>query len=108
MNFFVSLKSEKKKYPESVMSNVNQQANSLILIVRESIQIANNSPDLETKKARLDYAMKKVIDLIALANRYPFIDSKKISATYASIREVRSEIKSMEAIVKAFDRREVA
>jgi hypothetical protein len=108
MSLFVKLKSGKKKYSEAFMSSVNQQANSLIHIVRESIQIANASPDLETKKARLEFAMKKVIDLIALSNRFSFIDTKKISATYTSIREVRNEIKAMESVTKSFNRREVA
>ncbi|MBK7213187.1 MAG: hypothetical protein IPH88_07825 [Bacteroidales bacterium] len=108
MGLFINLKSNKKQYSEAFKSSVNQQANSLILIVRESLQIANASPVLETKKARLEFAMKKVIDLIALANRYPFIDSKRISSTYTAIREVRNEIKAMESDVKSFDRREVA
>jgi hypothetical protein len=108
MSLFGNSKSTRKKYSEAFMTSVNQQANSLIHIVRESLQIASASPDLETKKARLEFAMKKVIDLIQLSSRFSFIDTKRISSTYVTIREIRNEIKAMESVRKSFDRREVA
>jgi hypothetical protein len=108
MGLFFNIKSGKTKYSPAFKNSVDQQANSLIVIIRESVQIASASPNLEIKKTRLDFAMKKVIDLIALANRYPFIDSKKISATYNSIREVRNEIKMMESEGVSYRNLEVA
>ena len=93
---------------ESKKERVNKQSENLIEIVSESLQIAKISPNLEVKKARLDYAMKKVIDLIAHINRHPSIDSKKLSSIYVTIREVRNEIKSMESAINPFGKREVA
>ena len=40
--------------------------------------------------------MKKLVELIKLANEYSFLDFKKISGIYESIREVRNEIKELE------------
>jgi hypothetical protein len=108
MNLFSSLISVKKKDQESTKRSVNQQTEMLIEIINESIEIAKVSPNLEVKKARLDYAMKKVIDLIALVNRYPFIASKRLAPLYASIREVRNDIKSMESVMARFGNKEVA
>jgi hypothetical protein len=108
MGLFFNLTAGIKKESESKKGRVSKQSEMLIEIVNESIQIAKVSPNLEVKKARLEYAMKKVIDLIALINRHPSIDSKKLSSLYVSIREVRNEIKSMESTINPFGKREVA
>ena len=73
-----------------------QSAEALNTIVNESIELASSSSDLETKKSRLDYAMKKLVELIKLANEYSFLDFRKISSIYDSIREVRNEIREIE------------
>jgi hypothetical protein len=108
MGLFFNLTGGIKKESESKKSRVCKQSEMLIEIVNESIQIAKVSPNLEVKKARLEYAMKKVIDLIALINRHPSVDSQKLSSLYVSIREVRNEIKSMESTINPFGKREVA
>jgi hypothetical protein len=84
------------KYPKSFVTSITQSAETLYTIVNESIQLAMSAPDLDTKKSRLDYAMKKLVELIKLANEYSFLDFKKISSIYESIREVRNEIRQME------------
>lgn len=84
------------KYPKSFVNSITHSAETLYTVVNESVQLAMSASDLETKKSRLDYAMKKLVELIKLANEYPFLDFKKISSIYESIREVRNEIKEME------------
>lgn len=96
MGFFDNVFRGKGKYPNSVVKSVKQSAETLNTIVNESIQLASSSIDLETKKSRLDYAMKKLVELIKLANEYSFLDFRKISSIYESIREVRNEIREME------------
>jgi len=76
---------------------MTQAAEELNAIVAESVQLAAEASDLDIKKARLDYAMKKLLELIRLANEYSFIDFRKISGIYEQIREVRSGIRDMES-----------
>jgi hypothetical protein len=108
MGLFVNLKSMGRKESDSDKNSVNRKSELLIGIIRDSIETARISPDLEIKKTSLDIAMKQVIELLAMANRYPFIASKKLSSIYTSIREVRNEIKLMESLNIPFDKREVA
>lgn len=84
------------KYPKSFVKSITHSAETLYTVVNESIQLAMSASDLDTKKSRLDYAMKKLVELIKLANEYSFLDFKKISTIYESIREVRNEIKELE------------
>jgi hypothetical protein len=96
MGFFNNMFKGIKRYPESVKKRISHSAEDLTRIVNESITLASASSDIETKKTRLDYGMKKLVELIKLANEYPFLDFRKISTIYDSIREVRNEIKEME------------
>jgi hypothetical protein len=96
MGFLDSMFKGGGKYPKSFVKSITQSAEALYLVVSESIQLAGSSNDLETKKSRLDYAMKKLVELIKLANEYSFLDFRKISSIYDLIREVRNEIKEME------------
>lgn len=95
------------KYPKSFVNSITHSAETLYTIVNESIQLAMSAPDLDTKKSRLEYAMKKLVELIKLANEYSFLDFKKISSIYESIREVRNEIKQMELEHRALQDHEV-
>jgi hypothetical protein len=96
MGFIDNMFKGNGRYPKSVFKSVTQSADVLNTIVNESIQLASNATDLTTKKSRLDYAMKKLVELIKLANEYSFLDFRKISSIYDSIREVRNEIREME------------
>jgi hypothetical protein len=96
MGFFDNMFKGIKHYPDSVKKKISQSAEGLTRIVNESIALASAATNIETKKSRLDYAMKKLVELIKLANEYPFLDFRKISSIYDSIREVRNEIKEME------------
>jgi hypothetical protein len=96
MGFFDNMFKGMKRYPDSVKKRISHSAEALTRIVNESIALASTSSDVETKKSRLDYAMKKLVELIKLANEYPFLDFRKISTIYDSIRDVRNEIKEME------------
>ncbi|MBK7212181.1 MAG: hypothetical protein IPH88_02550 [Bacteroidales bacterium] len=87
-----------KHYPRSVVKSVTQSAEALYTIVNESIQLAGAAPDLDTKKKKLEFAMKKLVELIKLANEYSFLDFRKISTIYDSIREVRNEIRELELL----------
>jgi hypothetical protein len=108
MSLLVNLPGSKSKDPAVVKMTAKQQSEKLMAIINESIQIGLTSPDLETKKARLEYAMKKVIELISLINKYPVVESKKLSAIYNAIREVRTEIKALESKVIPLNKRDVA
>jgi hypothetical protein len=96
MGFFDNMFKGVKHYPDSVKKRISHSAEGLTRIVNESIALASTATNVETKKSSLDYAMKKLVELIKLANEYPFLDFRKISAIYDSIREVRNEIKEME------------
>jgi hypothetical protein len=96
MGFFDNMFKGIKRYPDSVKNRITNSADGLTRIVNESIALASASTNIETKKTRLDYAMKKLVELIKLANEYPFLDFRKISSIYDSIREVRNEIKELE------------
>jgi hypothetical protein len=96
MGFLDNMFKGVKHYPDSVKKRISRSAEGLTSIVNESIALASTATSIETKKSRLDYAMKKLVELIKLANEYPFLDFRKISAIYDSIREVRNEIKEME------------
>lgn len=96
MGFFDNMFKGIKHYPDSVKKKISQSAEGLTRIVNESIALASTETNIETKKSRLDYAMKKLVELIKLANEYPFLDFRKISSIYDSIREVRNEIKELE------------
>jgi hypothetical protein len=96
MGFFDNMFKGMKHYPDSVKKKISNSAEGLTRIVNESIALASAAPDIETKRSRLDYAMKKLVELIKLANEYSFLDFRKISSIYDSIREVRNEIKEME------------
>jgi hypothetical protein len=50
----------------------------------------------------------KIIELISLINKYPVVESKKLSAIYNAIREVRTEIKALESKVIPLNKRDVA
>jgi len=96
MGFFDNIFKGVKRYPDSVKKRISLSAEGLTRIVNESIALASAATSIENKKLRLDYAMKKLVELIKLANEYPFLDFRKISSIYDSIREVRNEIKEME------------
>ena len=68
MGLFDSMFKSGGKYPASFVRSIIQTAESLYIVVSESIQLASTSSDLEIKKSRLDYAMKKLVELIKLAN----------------------------------------
>lgn len=96
MGFLDNMFKGGSKYPKSFVNSITQSAESLYTVVTESIQLASTSNDLQIKKSRLNYAMKKLVELIKLANEYPFLDFRKISSIYDSIREIRNEIKDLE------------
>ena len=108
MGLLFNFKGIIRKESESSRSQVHKKSEVLITIIQESIEIAKVNPNLEIKKARLDFAMKKVIELISMANRHPYIESKKLGSIYASIREVRNDIKALESVMVPFSKREVA
>jgi hypothetical protein len=97
MGFLSNLFRGSSGYSKATIKSITRSADALNTEVTHSIRLAAAASDIETKKQKLDYAMKRLVELIKLANEYYFIDFRKISAIYESIRDVRNEIKNMEA-----------
>jgi len=96
MGFLSNLFRGSSGYSKATIKSITRSADALNTEVTHSIRLAAAASDIETKKQKLDYAMKRLVELIKLANEYYFIDFRKISAIYESIRDVRNEIKNME------------
>ncbi|NVO21705.1 MAG: hypothetical protein HXX13_18545 [Bacteroidetes bacterium] len=108
MGLFNNLFKSKRVDTQSRSVRVLKRADLLLEVIRESIEIAKVTPDVDDKKARLEYAMKHVIELIALSNRYPIVNLKSLSTYYASIREIRNEIKLIQTVGVPYNKLEVA
>jgi len=108
MSLFFKRKQETEKEPTSKRPQVAQYVNSLVDQVNVLLNEAQSSTNIETKKEKLSVAMKKVLDVLAISRKYSFIDTRKISATYTIIRDLRNEIKTLEAMPLRVERRDVA
>lgn len=108
MNLFFGRKKETQKHSTSNRAQVAQYVNSLVEQVNVLLDEAQTSTNIDLKKEKLSIAMKKVLDVLAIARKHSSIDTRKISATYIIIRDLRNEIKTMEATPLRVERRDVA
>ena len=79
---------QKITYSERDIETIRTQAQCITDIINESLQIANESKNIETKLSRLNVATQKLNELKELARDYPFI-------IITSLDEVELAIASM-------------
>ena len=88
LNSFFMPQEQKITYSERDIETIRTQAQRITDIINESLQIANESKNIETKLSRLNVATQNLNDLKELARDYPFI-------TITSLDEVELAIANM-------------
>ncbi len=88
LNSFFMPQEQKITYSERDIETIRTQAQCITDIINESLQIANESKNIETKLSRLNVATQKLNELKELARDYPFI-------IITSLDEVELAIASM-------------
>lgn len=66
-------------------------AQRFVDVINESLKIANESKNADTKISRLDVAKSRLVDLKCLTNEYPFIELGQLSEVEQSIAEIEHE-----------------
>lgn len=66
-------------------------AQRLVEVINESLQIASNSKNADTKISRLDVAKDRLADLKQLSQDYPFIKLKQLPQVEQSIADLDRE-----------------
>lgn len=70
---------------------ISDSAQRLVDIINESLKIANESKNADTKISRLDVAKKRLEELKKLSNEYPFIKLTQLSQVEQSIAGLERE-----------------
>jgi len=68
-----------------------EQATTFMHQVNESLQLANNSTNPETKVSRLEFARSKLTDLELFAQRHPFIKLQRLEGVQRTIAQLAEE-----------------
>lgn len=68
-----------------------EQATSLMEIINESLQLANNSTNPSTKVSRLELARAKLDSLVLIAAQHPFIKLQRLDAVRKTIALLAEE-----------------
>lgn len=89
--------------PRTAQLNVAQKttvstAQRLVEIINESLQIANESMNADTKISRLDLAKKKLVELKTLAKKHPYFKLDQLSDVEQSIKML--ELEFMQANIR--------
>lgn len=69
-------------------------AQRFVEIINESLQIAKQTKNIETKISRVRLARQKLNDLIEYVNKYPFIKIEKLHEVDLNIKEFEAEIEN--------------
>ncbi|TDY04201.1 hypothetical protein [Thiohalophilus thiocyanatoxydans] len=70
---------------------ISASAQRLVEIINESLKIANESKNADTKVSRLDVAKKRLEELKKLSNEHPFIKLTQLAQVEQSIAELEQE-----------------
>ncbi|MFY0666315.1 MAG: tetratricopeptide repeat protein, partial [Natronospirillum sp.] len=70
---------------------ISDSAQRLVEIINESLKIANESKNADTKLSRLDVAKKRLKELKKLSNEHPFIKLTQLEKVELSIVELEQE-----------------
>lgn len=68
-----------------------ESAQRLVDVINESLKIANESKNADTKVSRLDVAKKRLVDLKSLSNEHPFIELNQVPEVERTIAELEQE-----------------
>jgi len=66
-------------------------AERIVQVINESLTIANESDNIETKLSRLEVAKSKLLELKKLSEQYSFLSITSLDEGEASIRELENE-----------------
>lgn len=85
------------KKPETVSLTEYQQAVAssalrMVAVINESLQIANETKNADTKVSRVGVAERRLYELQQLAVAHPFINLTELAAVELSIAQLRLEI----------------
>ncbi len=75
----------------SLQAMAMEQATTFMHQVNESLQLANNSTNPETKVSRLEFARSRLTDLQLLAQRHPFIKLQRLEGVQRTIAQLAEE-----------------
>lgn len=90
-----------RAYSDSDVHVIAQSASRLVEVINESMELAKNSKNVETKLSRLGVAREKLESLKGMASQYPFLVLK-------SLAEVEAEMAGLEIQFQQRGYRELA
>jgi len=93
--------SGRRAYTDSDVHVIAQSASRLVDVINESVELAKNSKNVETKLSRLEVARDKLESLKDMARQYPFL-------ILESLAEVEAEIAGLELQFQQKGYRELA
>jgi hypothetical protein len=79
-------------WTESDIKLISETAQRFAQIINESLQIANQTKNIETKMSRVNLARTKLNDLIKYTKKYPFIKIDKLCDVELNIQQFEEEI----------------
>lgn len=85
------------RYSERDVQTIQMCAESVLHVFTESLNIAHNSKNLETRKSRLWVAHNNLVELRKMEKQYPFLHLENVEAVEASIAAVEAETRVMSA-----------
>ena len=80
---------------ESKVELVAAMAQRMVDVVNESMQIANGSKNVETRRSRIEVARDRLADLQQMARDHPFLALTSLPAVERSIAELERETNEM-------------
>lgn len=84
-----------KSFSSRDIEIVKTSAQTAVRVVNESIKIANESKNVETRRSRLKVAREKIESLKKMALQFPFLGLTNLSAVEDSINKVETETEAL-------------
>ena len=78
-------------FNESDVEVVRLSAESMVRVVNESIQIANGSKNIETRRSRVRVALEKLDQLREVAGEYPFLKIERLEDVERDLAKIDHE-----------------
>ena len=82
---------QKPSYSKRDIETISASAQRHVDVINESLQIANNSKNPDTKVSRLDVAKTRLHELEELTERYDFLKLTQLDEVKVSIQELEFE-----------------
>jgi hypothetical protein len=81
---------------EALAQAAVQSAEGMVRVINESLQIANTSKNLETRRSRLNVAADRLADFKEHCRKFPFIEMTSLREVEETIRALDEEISTEE------------